>query len=434
MKAVTRYAKSGNVHIAYQVFGEGPRDLLIIPGATSHIEVAWESPDYAHAMARLGGFARIITFDKRGQGLSDRGVPVPILEERADDVMAVMEAAGSSRVAIFAQSEGGLLAMLFAAAHPERTSALMLFGSFSHVPKTPEMDPAARALAARADNWDQGYPVALMAPSRVQDAAYCEWLGKTSRASVGVGDFLALLRMVMETDVTPVLPAISVPTLVLHRVEERMVPLELARDMAARIPRAKFVEMPGTDHMAWSQNVDELVDEIEDFLTGSHRRPEPDRILTTVMFMDIADSTGRAVQLGDANWRELLQRYYGVVERNLGNFRGRQVNKAGDGILASFDGPARAIKCSLAISQAVDPLGLSVRSGIHTGECEIIGDDLSGIAVHIGARVCSLAEPRETLISSTVKDLVAGSGLSFADRGMHPLKGVPGEWRLFAAS
>ncbi len=348
--------------------------------------------------------------------------------------MAVAEAAGSSHAAIFAQSEGGLLAMLFAAAHPERASALMLFGSFSHVPKTPEMEPAARALAARADNWDQGYPVALMAPSRVQDAAFCEWLGKTSRASVGVGDYLALLRMVAETDVTPVLPAISVPTLVLHRVHERVVPLQLARDMAARIPGAKFVEMPGTDHMAWSQNVDELVDEIEEFLTGSHHRPEPDRILTTVMFMDIADSTGHTVELGDARWRELLQRYYGVVARNLETFRGRQVNKAGDGILASFDGPARAIKCSLAINQAVDSLGLNVRSGIHTGECEIIGDDLAGIAVHIGARVGALAEPRETLISSTVKDLVAGSGLNFADRGLRPLKGVPGEWRLFAAS
>lgn len=331
--------------------------------------------------------------------------------------------------------------MLFAAAYPERTSALILYGTFATMKLTPHSPwgMPAEAQAALIDslvqNWDKGLPVEVFAPSRVQDTAFCDYWGRSTRASTSLGDVPTLWRAALERDLTPVLPTIRVPTLVLHRNGDRAVPIQSGRDLAARIPGAKFVELTGSDHLTWTLgNSEAVVDQIEDFLTGSHHQPEPDRILTTVMFADIADSTGRAAQLGDAKWRELLQRYYHLVTRTLEHYRGRQVTRSGDGILASFDGPARAIRCALAINQAVEPLGLDLRAGIHTGECELIDNDLSGISVHIGARVCALAEPRETLISGTVKDLVAGSDLKFVDRGIHSLRGVPGEWRLYAAN
>jgi class 3 adenylate cyclase len=440
VQAATRYAKSGDVHIAYQVFGDGPRDLLVIPGAYSHLELAWEDPGYAYAMARLATFARVITFDKRGQGLSDRGVAMPTIEELGDDVLAVLDAAGSSRAAIFGQSEGGGPAMVFAAGHPARSLALILFGTAARMARSPESpwgrtpEESAQRLALLSDHWDQGFPVEWFAPSRVTDDGFREWWGKLSRASASVGDVIGLIRRFYGLDLVLVLPVIGIPTLVLHRAQDPIVPAAAGRDIAARIPGAQFCELRGSDHVTWSQNVDELIDAIEDFLTGSHHSLETNRILTTVMFTDVVDSTSRAAQLGDDRWREILTRYYALVERNIKHFRGRQVNRTGDGVFASFDGPARAIRCSLAIGDAAEPLGLKLRSGIHTGECETIGDDLSGIAVHIGARICALAGPRQVLVSNTVKELVTGSGFNFCDGGLHSLKGVPGEWRLFAAS
>ena len=434
-----KYAKSGDIHIAYQAFGEGRSDLVAVPGVVAHLELAWEDPIHAHAMERLASFARVIAFDKRGQGLSDRGVAAPTLEERMDDVRAVMDAAGSERAAILGVSEGGALASLFAASYPERTSALILFGSrarWSWAPDYPTGTPAEAAggfLRAIESLWGTGLAVDRLAPSRSKDQAFREWWSKLERTSASPADIVALYRMIFEIDTRRVLPAIRVPTLVLHRNHDPL-PIAEGRYLADRIPGAKFVELEGTDHIPWSTGADELIDEIEEFLTGARRIPEPDRVLTTVLFVDIVGSTDEAARLGDGKWRDLLQRYYAAVRRQIVRFNGREIGTAGDGMFASFDGPARAVRAALAIRDAVSALSLRVRAGVHTGECEIMDHNLGGIAVHIGARVCETAAPDEVLVSSTVKDLVAGAGLRFIDRGQHPLKGVPEEWKLFAAA
>jgi pimeloyl-ACP methyl ester carboxylesterase len=440
MKAVTKYAKSGDIHVAYQVFGDGPSDLVIAPGAFSHLELSWEEPSFARSMERLASFARVIAFDKRGQGLSDRGVATPTLEERMDDVRAVMDAAGSERTAILGISEGGALACLFAASNPARTSALILFGTrprWSQAPDYPTGIPAETAsalISALESNWGSGVAVERFAPSRANDQAFREWWGKLERMSASPADIVALYKMIFEIDVRHVLPAIRVPTLVLHRKHDKVISLAEGRYMAERISGAKLVELDGSDHLPWSAGTEELIDEIEELLTGTRRASEPDRILTTVLFVDIVGSTDEAVRLGDHRWRDLVERYYAVVQRQLTRFGGREIGKAGDGIFANFDGPARAVRSAMAIREAVGALGIRVRAGVHTGECEIIGDNLGGIAVHIGARVCEVAAPDEVLVSSTVKDLVAGAGLRFDDRGPHALKGVPEQWRLFSAS
>jgi class 3 adenylate cyclase len=436
MEAKTKYAKSGDVHIAYRVFGAGPHDIVLMPGTLSHVEMYWELPANEHILKRLTSFARVIVFDKRGQGLSDR-VAEQTLEERIGDVRAVLDAAGSKRTAVFAWSEGGPMALMFAATYPERTSALVMFGTFASMKAEPwalSQEQFDLFLAALDEHWGEGVLVPINAPSMRGNKAFIQWFGRLERASSSPGGIQALFRADYESDVRHVLPSIRVPTLILHRKDDSTIPVACGRDMVQKIPGAKYVELPGEDHLLQALDqelLDLLLDEIEEFVTGVRHRPEPDRVLATVMFTDIVRSTERAAEMGDLRWRALLNNYYGAVRKELSAFRGREVNTTGDGLLATFDGPNRAIRCACSVREKLRPLGLEVRTGLHTGECELIGDDVGGIAVHIAARVAASAEPDEVLVSSTVRDIVAGSGLRFADRGMHALKGVPGEWRLF---
>jgi class 3 adenylate cyclase len=436
MEAQTKYAKSGDVHIAYCVFGDGPHDILLVPGTLSHVELYWELPVNEYILKRLTSFARVIVFDKRGQGLSDR-VAEQSLEERIGDVRAVLDAAGSKRAAVFGWSEGGPMSLFFAATYPERTSALVMFGTFASMRAEPYSLSQERFdlfLAAVDAHWGEGMLVPINAPSMRNDKAFVQWFGRLERAASSPGGIQALFRADYENDARHLLPSIRVPTLILHRKEDSVIPVACGHDMAQKIPGAKYVELPGEDHLLQALDqelLDRLLDEIEEFITGARHRLEPDRVLATVMFTDIVRSTERAAEMGDSRWHELLNNYYAVVRKELSVFRGREVNTAGDGLLATFDGPARAIRCAGSVRERLRALGLEVRTGLHTGECELIGDDIGGIAVHIAARVAAKAEPDEVLVSSTVRDLVAGSGLRFASRGMHALKGVPEEWHLF---
>ena len=437
MEAETNYAKSGDVHIAYRIFGDGPRDIVLVPGTVSHVELYWEFPMNEYLLRRLTSFSRVIVFDKRGQGLSDR-VAEQTLEERTGDVLAVMNAAGSDRATIFGWSEGGAMSLMFAATYPERTSALVLYGAFASMQADPWRLPEAlfqKLLGLLEDQWGKGILVPLNAPSRINDEAFVRWWAQLERAVASPGAILALVRANYEIDARHVLPSIQAPTLILHRKDDALVPVAAGRYLAQNIPGAKYVELPGGDHLlqAMDQDVlDLLLDEIEEFITGTRHRPEQDRVLATVMFNDIVGSTERAAELGDRQWHELLDSFYAAVRKELEVFRGREVNTTGDGLLATFDGPARAIRCACSIRERVRSLGLQTRTGLHTGECEVMGEDIGGIAVHTGARVAAEAAAGEVLVSSTVKDLVAGSGLKFEDRGSHRLKGVPGEWRLYA--
>jgi class 3 adenylate cyclase/esterase/lipase len=439
MPSDIKYARSGDVHIAYRIFGDGPRDLVLIPGTLSHADLFWEFPLNQYVLKRLTSFARVIVFDKRGQGLSDR-VGEQTLEERIGDVRAVMDAAGSPRAAIFGWSEGGSMSLMFSATYPARTSALVLCGSFASVRAEPwavTQEQWNQFLRQVEKSWGQGVLVPINAPSRRNDEAFLQWFGQLERASASPGAILALMRANFEIDVRHVLPAIQAPTLILHRVGDRTVPVEAGRYLAQHIRGAKYVELPGDDHLlqAFDQaTLDLLIDEIEEFITGARHGPEPDRELVTVMFTDIVSSTERAVAVGDRRWRELLEAYVGLARRQLERVRGREVDVAGDGLFAIFDGPARSVRCACAIRDAVRQLGLEVRAGLHTGECEVTGSKVSGIAVHTGARVAAAARPQEVLVSATVRDLVAGSGIQFDDRGSHVLKGVPGDWRLFAVT
>ena len=437
----TKYARSGDVHIAYQVVGEGPLDLVFIPGWVSHVELWWEEPAVARFFARLASFSRLILFDKRGTGLSD---PVPLtqlptLEERMDDVRAVMDAVGSERAALFAVSEGGAFALLFAATYPERAAALVVYGGYARIargPDYPEGIPREQfeRLPQRIDeSWGTGAILKYLAPDSVGDQRLREWWARFERQAASPGASMALVRMNYDIDVRSALPAITAPTLVLHPSGDRMVPVEHGRYIARHIKGAKYVELPGSGHPTFvSGDTDTLVDEIQEFLTGVRPGAEPDRVLATVLFTDIVGSSERAAALGDHGWRDLLESYYAMVRRQLERFRGREIDTAGDGMFAAFDGPARAIRCGAAIASGARQLGLEVRAGVHTGECEVIGEKIGGIAVHTGARVAALAKPGEVLVSHTVKDLVAGSGIRFEDRGTHALKGIPGEWRLFS--
>jgi class 3 adenylate cyclase/esterase/lipase len=427
------------VHIAYRVFGDGPRDLVLIPGTLSHAELYWEFPINQYLLKRLTSFARVIVFDKRGQGLSDR-VGEQTLEERIGDVRAVMDAAGSARATIFGWSEGGPMSLMFSATYPERTSALVLCGSFACTTAEPWLvtqEQWTQFLRRIESHWGQGVLVPINAPSRQNDAAFVQWFGRLERASASPGAILALMRANYGIDVRHVLPTIQAPTLILHRVGDKTVPVEAGRYLAQHIPGARYVELPGDDHLlqAFDQaTLDLLIDETEEFITGARTVPEPDRVLVTVMFTDIVSSTERAAAVGDRRWRALLDDYVGAARKQLERFRGREIDVAGDGLFAIFDGPARAIRCACAIRDAVHHLGLEVRAGVHTGECEVAGPKVSGIAVHTGARIAAAARADEVLASGTVRDLVAGSGIQFADRGSHVLKGVPGDWRLFAVT
>ena len=438
MEAETKYARSGDVYIAYRVFGEGPRDIILIPGTVSHVELFWDLPANQYILKRLASFARVIVFDKRGQGLSDR-VAEQTLEERTGDVLAVLDAIGSERASIYGWSEGGAMSLMFAATYPERTAALVLVGSYASMHEEPWALPPhvfEQALGRIERRWGQGVLVMLNAPSRVDDQAFVKWWAQLERAAATPGAIVSLVRANYEIDVRHILPTISAPTLIFHRVDDSMVPARAGQYLAEHIPGARYVELPGEDHLIQTldqEMLDNMLDEVEEFLTGARTRPEPDRVLATLMMNDIVGSTERASELGDHRWKDLLTEYYKTVRKELATFRGKEVNTTGDGVLATFDGPARAIRCACSIRDRVRALGIQIRTGVHTGECELIDDDdVGGIAVHIAARVSALANPGEVLVSGTVKDLVAGSQLNFAERGAHHLKGVPGEWRLYA--
>jgi class 3 adenylate cyclase len=438
----TRYARSGKVSIAYQVMGEGPPDLVFVPGVISNVEYAWTLPALTDWFGSLASFSRVIWFDKRGTGASDRVTDVPTLETRMDDVRAVMDEVGSEQAVLMGVSEGGPLSILFAASHPERASALILWGSAvkgvraDDYPWAPSFEEAIRAVEDAAERW--GRPdycdelLRTVAPSLAGDEGFRRWWGSYMRLAASPASASALLRMNMEIDVRDVLPAIRVPALILHRLEDRLVDAANSRYVAQRIPLARGVELPGSDHFAWIGDTKRPLAEISAFVAEIREGVEIDRKLATVLFTDIVDSTQKAAELGDRRWKDLIVGHHKRVRAELARFRGQELDTAGDGFFASFDGPARAIRCACAITKSVRALGIEVRAGLHTGECELMDGKVGGIAVHIGARVAALAAPGEVLVSSTVKDLVAGSGVEFRDRGAVALKGVSGEWRLYA--
>jgi class 3 adenylate cyclase len=434
MQPVTRYAKSGDAHIAYQVVGDGPFDVVFVPGFISNLDLMWDEAPRARFLNRIASYSRLILFDKRGTGLSDRVGGIPGLEQRMDDVRAVMDAAGSERAAIFGISEGGAMAMLFAATYPERTRALVLYGTYAHYPSWVLSGAALEEFIASIEtSWGTGASATRFAPSKAGDEQFRQNWARFERLGASPAAVVALTRMNAEIDVRHVLPTIRVPTLVLHREGDTRVNVEAGRFTAAHIPKARYVEMPGLDHSVWVGDNDRIGAEMEEFLTGSRPPVEIDRVLATVLFTDIVDSTRRASALGDRDWRQLLGRHHEVVRREIDRFRGREIKSLGDGFLATFDGPARAVRCALSAREAVHSLGIEIRGGLHTGEIELLDDDVGGIAVHIAARVAEQSGPDEVLVSSTVRDLVAGSGLRFADRGSVALKGISEEVRLFVA-
>ena len=442
MPEAIRYARSGDLHIAYQVVGDGPLDLVWVQGWVSHLELMWEQPEYASFLRRLAAFSRLILFDKRGTGLSDsvRTDELPTLEERMDDVRAVLDAVGSARAVLFGSSEGGPMCALFAATYPKRTSALVMYGPYARFLSDPPdypwgwpADDVEDFIRLIEDSWGGTRNLlTLWAPDRAGDPAAVSWFNRYLRMSASPATAAALTRMNVSIDVRHVLPAVKVPTLVVHRSGDRLVEPGHGRFVASQIPGARLVELEDENHLWFWGDPEPILAEVEEFLTGMRSTPELDRVLATVLFTDIVGSTERAAELGDQRWRDLLGAHHDRVRRELERFRGREIDTAGDGVLAAFDGPARAVRCASEIRTAVRELGLELRAGIHTGECELVGTKIAGIAVHTGARVAGMAGAGEILVSSTVKDLVAGSGLRFEERGEHELKGVPGRWRLFA--
>ena len=444
MPPETHYARSGDVSIAYQVLGNGPFDVVFVPPAVSNVELAWEVPNSRAFLEQLASFSRLIHFDKRGTGMSDRVVGAPTLETRMDDVRAVMDAVGSERAALIGWSEGVAMSVLFAATYPDRAWALVLYGGKARALRAPDYPwgpTEAEALRAIAEDRAASAPSALaeeVARSGMPTASAAEVaaLARMIPQSASPGALEALDRMNIQIDIRHVLPAIRVPTLVLHNTRDRWVDVARGRDVARRIPGAAFVEFPIDGHITTAADLPPVVDEIERFLRDVWETlrivQEPDRVLATVMFTDIVGSTAKAAEVGDARWRELLERHHLLIRRELVRARGKEVDTAGDGFFAAFDGPARAIRCAREITESVKELGLEVRVGLHTGECELIDGKVAGIAVHTGARVAAKADPGEVFVSSTVKDLVAGSGLMFEDRGAHELSGIPGEWHLYS--
>jgi pimeloyl-ACP methyl ester carboxylesterase len=439
MDSQTHYAQSADgTNIAYQVHGDGPSNLVFVSGFVSHAELVWEEPAIAGFLRRLASFSRLITYDKRGQGLSDRPGRPPTLEESMDDLMAVMDAADCESSAIFGISEGGPMSALFAATHPDRVSSLVLYGTYARLIETagfPEGVPGElfkEWTRTVQREWGGAVGIDFWAPSEAGNRDFERWWARLLRQGTSPSGAADLLSLYLEIDVRGVLGTIAVPVLVLHRDGDRMVPLRQARYLAERIPDARLVELSGEDHLVFVGDSGALLDEVEEFLVGSRRASDVDRALATVLFTDIVGSTETAARLGDRRWRELLARHDSAVRRELAVHRGREVKTMGDGFLATFDGPARAIRCAGSIRDDLDQIGVAVRAGIHTGEVETIGADVGGMAVNIGARVGELAGPGEVLVSSTVKELVVGSGIEFQGRGAHRLKGAPDEWSLFA--
>lgn len=439
MRPSTRYARSGELNIAYQVVGDGPIDIVYVPGWVSNFDHTWENPRWARMFERLSGFARVILFDKRGTGLSDRNVGFPTLEQRMQDVQAVMDAAGSRRAVLMGTSEGSSMCMLFAATFPERTAGLVLYGSFARglwaedYPWAKTAEQVEEELAMIARDWGNAFDLSNAAPTLVGDRQVNEWFAAYLRNSASPQDAIALWRWNTEIDVRDILGSIHVPTLVLHRTGDRWLKVEEGRLVADGIAGAKFVEQPGNDHVIWGEGVDRTVDEIEEFLTGMRPLPASERVLLTVLFTDIVGSTSMAAELGDQRWRDLLRRHDELVRMELRRFNGVEVNTTGDGFLAAFQGPTKAIQCADAILKQAGKIGIAIRTALHTGECERREDDLSGIAVHLASRLLGLAGANEIIASQTVKDLVVGSGIAFDPRGEAELRGVPGTWQIFAA-
>jgi class 3 adenylate cyclase len=443
----TQYAWDGRVHVAFQRFGAGDSDVVVVHEWLSHQDVRWEQPELARFLERFGRFARVLTFDKRGCGLSDPVAleAMPTLEEWGDDVITVLNAAGVSRTALVGIGAGGPMCMLVAACHPERVDALVLVNTTARYLRAADYphglpQPLAQRVLAdveRAARMGTGYPLAadgaLLGRARAEDEELRDWLARYRRMSVSPATWLATDRFIVETDVRGVLAAISAPTLVLHRRDNAWMRVAHGRYLAQHIPNARLVELSGDEHVPYVGDVHALMGEIEEFLTGERAPPLSERVLATMLFVDIVDSTAIASAVGDSSWRELLERWEAMVARQLRRYRGHRVHGTGDGLLATFDGPARAIHCAMAIRDASQPLGLRVRTGLHTGEIELRGDDIGGIAVHVAARICARAGPDAVLVSSTVADLVAGSDLAFSSRGHHTLKGVPRAWELLEA-
>jgi len=431
---VTHYALSGDVNIAYQTMGAGPVDIILVPGFMSHIEFMHELPGYTAFLRRLSSFARIVTFDKRGQGLSDRVSDAPSLEQRMDDVRAVMDAIGSQRAALFGVSEGCAMSALFAATYPERVSRLILLGGY--VNRRDLSDTIEERVQLRAKLWGTGAMIKTVAPSFATDPDAVARFGKFERLSASPGAVKSFVRLNAQIDVSSILPTVRVPALVLHRRNDAQVPVELGRELATLIPDAKFIEHPGADHGFAVGDVDALLGDVEEFITG-HRDGSSDgleRVLATVLFTDIVDSTRSAAAKGDHAWRRLLDSHDQLAIQLVERHRGTLIKSTGDGILATFDGPGRAVRCALALGAASKQIGLPLRAGLHTGEIEMRGRDVGGIAVHAAPRVMTQSQPDEVLVSRVVTDLVAGAGLRFSERGSHELKGLPGRWDLFAAS
>jgi len=433
MQPTTYYAKSGDVHIAYGVFGEGP-DLIVVPGFVSHLENSWDEPRLARWLTKLGGFCRVVGFDKRGTGLSDRVANLPAMDERMDDVRAVMDALKIERAALFGISEGGSLATLFAASHPERSQSLIVYGGFARFRHWIPTDEAFNALISYIDeHWGSGEILPMFAPTHANDAALRQWCGKFERLGANPSAAMALMRMNREIDISGILHSVKIPTLIIHTTDDTMVSVEGGRELAAGIPGARLVEIPGKDHLIFLDSGDKVLAAMKEFLTGSQLSAVVDRVLATVVFTDIVDSTKRAEAKGDLAWRDVLEAHNKMVRQELSRFRGKEVKSLGDGFLATFDGPARAIHCAKAIRDSLHRLDIPVRIGVHTGEVELAEDDVRGIAVHIASRVAHIGGPDDVLVSRTVKDLVAGSGIKFEDFGTHILKGIPEEWQVFRA-
>jgi len=436
-----RYAANGDIHIAYQVHGDGPVTLVLVGGAFSNLAVMWEFAEYREYIGQLATFARVVTFDKRGMGLSDR-VRVGTLEERMDDVRAILDDLGAESAVLMGASEGGPMSLLFAATYPERTQALILCGAEIKEEKTEDW-PWGEATREEfeqnmqmdhvLERWGKGLGLQFFIPSRKDDEQLREQWGRLQVQSASPHDAVAFMRMAFEIDVRHVVPTVTAPTLVVHRGGDLICSVENGRWLAEHLPNAKYVELPGDNHIAFIDG-DDILAEVREFLTGIREPAEPDRVLATVLFTDIVGSTEKARELGDRRWRDLVERHHGVVRHELARYRGREIDTAGDGFFATFDGPARGIRCARSIVDGVRGVGLDVRAGLHTGEVELAGDAVRGIAVHTGARVASQAGAGEVLVSQTVKDLVAGAGIEFEDRGARELKGIPGEWRLYAVA
>jgi pimeloyl-ACP methyl ester carboxylesterase len=432
----TRYTKSDNVYVAYQAFGKGGINLVFVPGWTSHLDLWWDEPACASWFRRLGRFARIIIFDKRGTGLSDRLDRLPTMDERMDDIRAVMDATETTRAAIYGLSEGGSLGALFAASHPHRCEALVLHGAFAKFSSWfPTEERLNAFLAYIGERWGSGANAVNMAPSRKDDPEFRAWWGRRERSSASPSAAIALMRMNSQIDVSAVLPSVKVPTLIIHRTNDRIVNVEGGRRLAELIPNSKLLEVPGEDHLPFiGDDVDLITDQIEEFLTGSKPVPLVERVLATVLFTDIVRSTERAEELGDHRWQRLLDEHNQILRRELRRFRGNEVKLLGDGFLATFDGPARAVSCALSMIKAVRSLDIELRAGLQTGEVEFVEPDVRGVAVHIAARVAAHASAGETLVSRTVKELVAGADLCFVSRGKPELRGIAEPIELFSAS